>query len=102
MRQIQLSTWFGVDMVMCYWSYSTCLTPGSVEPRKAAAGVGPQTVQAAGPIHTGVGITLIHIYLTQPASVALYTLTPKTGTTQLHNATNINIYSMYNTNIDKD
>lgn len=61
---------------MCH---STCFTPGSVEPREAAAGVGPQTVQTAGPVHTGVGIALIHIHLTQPASVALHTLTPGAG-----------------------
>lgn len=33
-----------VAMVMCHLAYSTCLTPGSVEPREAAAGVGPQSI----------------------------------------------------------
>lgn len=55
---------------------STCLTPGSVEPREAAAGVGAQTVKAAGSVHAGVRVALVHIYLTQPASKTLHTLTP--------------------------
>lgn len=62
---------------MCHLSYSTCLTPGSVEPREAAAGVGPQTVQAAGPVHAGVRVALVHVHLTQAAAVALHTLTPE-------------------------
>lgn len=65
-------------MVMRRLSYSTCLTPGSVEPREAAAGVGPEPIHAAGPVHTGVGVTLVHIHLTQPSPVALHTLTPGT------------------------
>lgn len=64
---------------MCHLSYSTCLTPGSVEPREAAAGVGPQTVQAAGPVHAGVRVALVHVHLTQAAAVALHTLTPERG-----------------------
>lgn len=74
-------------MVMCHLSYSTCLTPGSVEPREAAAGVGPQTIHAAGPVHTGVRITLVHVHLTQAATVALHTLAPERGkenTVQYH------------------
>ncbi len=66
-------------MVMCHLSYSTCLTPGSVEPREAAAGVGPQTVHAAGPVHAGVWIALVHVHVTQVATVALHTLTPERG-----------------------
>lgn len=62
---------------MCHLSYSTCLTPGSVEPREAAAGVRAQTVQAAGPVHAGVRVTLVHVHLTQAAAVALHTLTPE-------------------------
>ena len=65
-------------MVMRRLSYSTCLTPGSVEPREAAAGVGPQTVQAAGPVHTGVGVAFVHIHLTEPPPVALDALAPGT------------------------
>lgn len=57
---------------------STCLTPGSVEPREAAAGKGPQTVEAAGAVHTGVRVTLVYVHLTQSASVALHALTPET------------------------
>lgn len=63
-------------MVICHLSYSTCLTPGSVEPRKAAAGEGAQAIQAAGSIYTRVGNTLIHVHLTHTTSVALHTLTP--------------------------
>lgn len=66
-------------MVMCHLSYSTCLTPGSVEPREAAAGEGPQTVHAAGPVHTGVRIAFVHVHLTQAATVTLHTLTPERG-----------------------
>ena len=72
---------------MCHLSYSTCLTPGSVEPREAAAGVGPQTVQAAGPVYAGIRVTLIHVNLTQTATVTLHTLTPEGGkdkTVQYH------------------
>lgn len=64
---------------MCNLSYSTCLTPGSVEPREAAAGVGPQTIHAAGPVHTGVRVALVHVHLTDAATVALHTLTPERG-----------------------
>lgn len=74
-----------VAMVMCHPSYSTCLTPGSVEPRKAAAGVGPQTVQTAGTIHTRVGVALVHVHLTQPTTVALHALTPGRGGGICHN-----------------
>lgn len=62
-------------MVMCHLSYSTCLTPGSIEPREAAAGVGAQTIQAAGPINAGVWVTFIDVHLAQAATVALDTLT---------------------------
>lgn len=31
--------YYTVSLAMCHLSYSTCLTPGSVEPREAAAGV---------------------------------------------------------------
>ena len=68
-----------VSMVMCHLSYRTCLTPGSVEPREAAAGEGAPPIQAAGSIHTGVRIALVHIHLAQPAPVALHTLTPGRG-----------------------
>lgn len=64
-------------MVMCHLSYSTCLTPGSVEPREAAAGVGAQTVHAAGPVHAGVRVALVHVHLAQSTTVALHTLTPE-------------------------
>lgn len=57
---------------------STCLTPGSVEPREAAAGKGAQTVKAAGSVQTGVRIALVHVHLAQAASEALHTLTPET------------------------
>lgn len=30
---------YTVALAMCHLSYSTCLTPGSVEPREAAAGI---------------------------------------------------------------
>lgn len=74
-------------MVMCHLSYSTCLTPGSVEPRKAAAGVGAQIVQAAGAVNTRVGVALVHVDLTQVTTVAVHTLTPERGredTVQYH------------------
>lgn len=64
-------------MVMCHLSYSTCLTPGSVEPREAATGIGTQTIQAAGPVHTGVGITLVYVNLAQVTPIAQRTPTPE-------------------------
>lgn len=79
LHQLSLFSSSKVAMVKCHLSYSTCLTPGSVEPREAAAGVGPQTIQAAGPVHTGVRITLVHVHLTQAATEALHTLTPERG-----------------------
>lgn len=68
---------YTVAMVMCHLSYSTCLTPGSVEPREAATGIGTQTIQAAGPIHTGVGIALVDVHLAQVTPVAQRTHTPE-------------------------
>lgn len=64
---------------MCLLSYSTCLTPGSVEPREAAAGEGAETVQTTRPVGAGVRVALVHIHLTQPAPVALHALTPDAG-----------------------
>lgn len=66
-----------VSMVMCHLSYSTCLTPGSVEPREAATGIGAQTIQAAGPVHTGVGIALVYVHLAQVTLIAQHTATPE-------------------------
>lgn len=68
---------YTVAMVMCHLSYCTCLTPGSVEPRKAATGIGTQTIQAAGPVHTGIGITVVYVHLAQVTPVTQRTPTPE-------------------------
>ena len=74
-------------MVMCRLSYSTCLTPGPVEPRQAAAGEGAVAVHAARPVHTGVRVALVNVHLAQVTTVTLRTLTPerrREHTVQLH------------------
>lgn len=65
-----------ISMIFSSLSLNTCLTPGSIEPRRASAGEGSHSIHAGCTIQTQIRFTVVYVHLAQSASVSIHTFTP--------------------------
>lgn len=65
-----------ISMIFSSLSLNTCLTPGSVEPRRASAAESGHSIHAGCAVQTQIRITVVYVHLAQSASVSVHTFTP--------------------------
>lgn len=65
-----------ISMIFSSLSLNTCLTPGSVEPRRASAAESGHSIHAGCAVQTQIRFTVVYVHLAQSASVSIHTFTP--------------------------